>query len=266
MAKNAKIPAMGQYSFNNISAIVLAAGKGTRMNSDLPKVLNTISGKPILELSLEKLSLLNLGQVLIVVGYGADDVIKAIGSQWSYINQGELLGTGHAVRQALPSLSPECKTVLVVNGDDSAFYQPDTLANIINQHLISKAKMTILTSIQEENDVLGRVIRNKQGKIIDIKHNNLMTEEELKNNNELVCGLYLFDRQWLEEELPKVEKSKYGEYNITGLIFVALSQSSLNDIMLPNPNEWRSVNTQKELENARVLWDKLYDRTLNQQS
>lgn len=249
---------MFKSDFKNITAIVLAAGKGTRMNSDIPKVLNTINNKPILQLSLEKLDQLHLGEILVVVGYKSEDVINAIGSQRHYINQGELLGTGHAVLQALPSVPKDCEIIMVVNGDDSAFYNPETIADLINKHRSSKAKMTILTSIQEENDILGRVIRDKKGKMIDMLHNNLMSEEELKNNNEIVCGIFVFDRKWLDEKLPKVEKGKYGEYNITGLMFVALQECSLKDILLQNPNEWRSVNTDRELENARILWDKLY--------
>lgn len=244
--------------FSEITAIVLAAGKGTRMKSQLPKVLHKVDGKPILHYTLENLSKLNLGKTLTVIGYKANLVKKTIGNKSQCIIQQEQMGTGHAVSEALPYLPEKCTTVLIVNGDDSAFYKHQTLVDIINKHLQSSAKMTILTSIQEGVEVSGRVIRNKQGKMVTVKANSELTEEQLKHNHEVVCGFYLFERKWLQEELPKVEKSRSGEYNITALIYTALSTSKLQDIQLEDSNEWKSINTKNELKRARQLWRKLY--------
>ncbi|MBI4037388.1 NTP transferase domain-containing protein [Candidatus Daviesbacteria bacterium] len=245
-------------NFSKVAAVILAAGKGTRMQSNLPKVLFTVNKKPIAAYILATLQKLQLEQIKIVVGYQDDKVRQALGKNRDYINQGELLGTGHAVLQALPYISKDITTIMVLNGDDSIFYKPQTVTEIINEHSSSKKKVTILTSIQKYAEVSGRVIRDKSGKIIDIKANSIMTKEELEKNHEVVCGLYLFDRNWLEKNLPKVEKSKSGEYHITTLIYGALSQKVLQDIKLANKDEWRSINSQNELKNARKLWSKLY--------
>lgn len=243
--------------FHYIAAIVLAAGKGTRMNSELPKVLHTIEDKPIVQYTLNTLDKLGLGTTLVVVGYKEEQVRQSLGETHNYISQKEQLGTGHAVLQALPNLPDEINTVLVLNGDDSAFYKAETLAHLINQHLESGTSMTILTTIRKDAAISGRVIRNAQGQVTGIKANSKMSEEELKKNNELICGLYLFKRQWLEENLPKVEISPKGEYNITGLIDTAIQQSSLQTLELSDPCEWQSINTQEELEKARKLWKSL---------
>lgn len=243
--------------YSDVAVVVIAAGKGTRMESDLPKVLHTVAGKPIVHHTLEKLNQLKLGQVLVVVGYMEDQVKKTLGPTHNYISQTEQLGTGHAVLQSLPFLPSEITTVLVLNGDDSAFYKVETIESILNRHHHNKAKMTILTTIQEGSEVAGRVIRDKEGKVIGIKPKSQMTEEDYKNNHEVVCGFYVFDRGWLCEHLPKVEPDKKGEYNITGLINSAIKQASLQALKLANNQEWRSINTQKELREARNLWRQL---------
>lgn len=249
---------MSKTSFSHIIAIILAGGKGTRMESDLPKVLHTINNKPLVQHTIEKLLLAGLKEIIVVVGYKENKIREALGDSVSFVSQKEPLGTGHAVLQVLPLLPPETTTIVVLNGDDSAFYKPETLKQVINEHLKSKAMMTILTTEQKDAEVSGRVMRDKNNKIAGIKANSKMSAEELRNNNELVCGLYLFNRKWLEKNLPKVEISPKGEYNITGLIEVAIQEKALQDIKLTDPDEWKSVNTQKELQKAQLLWKQLY--------
>ncbi len=247
-------------NFKNVTAIVLAAGKGTRMQSNLPKVLHTIEGKPILFHTLKTLERVSFGQILVVVGYKANDVKKAIGNKWQYVKQKEQHGTAHAVETALPYLSPECDTVVVFNGDDSMFYSVETLDKLIQNHLDSDKKLSILTTVLEDVAISGRVVRDKDGKFLGFKANSEFTPEELRLHNEIICGLYIFERKWLLANLPKVEISTSKEYNITRLIFLALSKDNLQDIQLENSDEWRSINTQEELERARKLWKKKNDR------
>lgn len=241
-------------SHSQITAIILAGGKGTRMQSDLPKVLHTIQRKPIILHTLHLLNKLNLKQIIIVVGYKKEEVIKKLGNSWQYVIQDQQLGTGNAVIQALPLINPTYQNVIVLNGDDSAFYQPKTLQMIINSHLEKKVSMTIVTSNQKNVDISGRVIRDDYGKFIGIKANRELTESELKKNNELVCGLFLFNRKWLKNELPKIKKAINNEYPLTSLIGTAFKQKSLQDITLEDPNEWKSINTQRELQKARRVW------------
>ncbi|MCL4367066.1 NTP transferase domain-containing protein [Patescibacteria group bacterium] len=240
--------------FPKVAAIVLAGGKGTRMNSDLPKVLHKIQGKPIVSHTILVLEKIGLGHINVVTGYKAELVKKTLGKNLNYSLQSEPLGTGHAVLSALPSIPKNITDIIVINGDDSAFYRPETISNIIRQHQQLNMAMTIVTTINEEAAVSGRVIRNQYGKIIGVKANSKLTPAELASNHEMVCGLYLFKRHFLEEHLPKVEFSPKGEYNITALISTAIGLSELHDIRLENPQEWQSINTQRELQKARKLW------------
>lgn len=241
---------MENNKFNKVIAIVLAAGKGTRMESQKPKVLFTINRQPILSLTLKILKQLNLDKILVVIGYKSNLVRKTLGDSWDFVEQTELLGTGHAVLVALPFLPNSCQTVMVVNGDDSCFYKTQTLTKIIQNHLKSAAKMTIVATVSRNAAISGRVVRNEEGKMTGIKPG--------QEGSEVVCGLYLFDRNWLETNLPKIEKAKSGEILLTRLIWRALEEGSLNEVKLTDPNQWRSINTQKELMSARRLWQKLH--------
>lgn len=239
---------------NTVTSIILAAGKGTRMGSKRPKVLRKVGGQPILLHSLNKFKQLQLGNIFVVVGEKNESIKKSVGKNWNYIEGVKPLGTGFAVKIALKQIPKKYKTIMVVNGDDSAFYKLPTLKNILNSHFKSKKKMTILTVIKRKVDISGRVVRDDNGHILSIKANREFASEDLGQNNELVCGIYLFDRVWLEQYLPKVKVDGKGEYPITALITVAIAQKTLNDIMLSNPLEWQSINTQRELRKARKLW------------
>lgn len=242
---------------HNITVIILAAGMGTRMKSDLPKVLHTINNRPILAYALDTLEQLKLQKIIIVVGYKSATVKEIIGSKWEYAGQKKLTGTASAVGAALSKIPQQTKVVMVLNGDDSAFYKPSTMQEIINRHLKSGASMTIVTSVQSRAEISGRVIRDNRGNFVGIKPNSQMSKKELETLNEVVCGIYLFNPQWLKENLPKVPPSRSGQYNITYLIGKARQKHSLLDIRLENPDEWRSINTRAELELARSLWSKL---------
>jgi len=241
---------------SSIATIILAGGKGTRMNSDLPKVLHKVGGQPIVNHILNQLEQLKLGQIYVVIGHKKELVKSKLGTKWQYVTQEQPLGTGDAVKTALNILDGQPETIVVFNGDDSAFYTKKTIQKILKSHHESNSKMTILTAIKENVDISGRVMRDSQGKIVEIKANSKMSPEELREHNELVCGFYLFDGKWLEEQLHKVEPSKNGEYNITKLIDFALKENNLLDITLADPHEWQSINTKRELAKARRLWRK----------
>lgn len=235
-----------------VSAIVLAAGKGTRMKSDLPKVLHQVGDKPMIMHTLDILSQLKLDQILVVVGYKSDLVKKALEKDWNFVEQKNQLGTGHAVKVSMPHIAKNCETILVVNGDDSLFYQPQTIKNFIKSHSKKAASLSVLTALHPTAQVSGRVLRDNQGRFAGI--------EPGQTGDEVICGLYLFNKRWLEIHLPNLKKSKSGEYLLTDLIELALEQGALNEVKLSDPNEWRSVNTPKELAEARALWRKIHDR------
>src|SRR4030042_5495284 len=121
------------------SAIVLAAGEGTRLAggapSPKPKVLYEIAGRPLIGYTLEILKKVGVGEIIIVVGYQADAVSKEVGSSYKFAAQGQQLGTGHALKTGFAKVSPGLNNVLVVNGDDSAFYKPETIQKVLSNHV-----------------------------------------------------------------------------------------------------------------------------------
>lgn len=241
-----------------IASIILAAGRGTRMKSQKAKPLQTVGGKTLVTHAINQLQNLEIDKRICVIGFQSEKVKKVIGKGAQTIVQEPQLGTGHAVLVALPLISANYSTILVMNADDAVFYQTSTLKNIIKEHLESRVKMTIVTSIQEKTNVSGRVIRDKSDQIIDIKANSKMSSEELTQNHEVVCGIYLFDRSWVEKFLPKTQRVSNGEYLLTDLIYVAIRQNTLKGIKLSDSNQWRSINTLEELISARRLWKELH--------
>ncbi len=242
----------------NIAAIIMAAGKGERMKARLHKVLHKVGGKPLVWYGLENIKNAGISNVNVVVGSQANQIKKALGDDVNFIKS-EPKGTGWAVKVALPEIDHKFSTILVINGDDAVFYKTQTIKELIQKHLDSKAKMTVLTSIQENTSISGRVIRDKKGRFLSIKANSKLSEEELKSNKEIICGIYLFEREWLERELSELLPSKIsGEYLLTSLIFSAIEQNSLLDVKLRDSNEWRSVNNKQELLEARKLWRQIH--------
>lgn len=243
-----------QKTASNLAGIILAGGRGSRMNTSLPKVLHKIGRKTLVEHARDKLIAIGIKKIIVTVGYKANLVIQTLGKDCDYALQRRLLGTGEAVKVGLNIIPQKYGTIVVMNGDDAVFYQTKTVKKITQAHIVSQAQMSILTSnIQDDISVSGRVVR-KLGKIKAVVSNDMFSSDELLKNHEVVCGFYLFNRQWLELNLPKVRPFKSGEYPITGLIDFAINQNCLNDTVLEDPDEWRSINTQPEYEQAKVLW------------
>ena len=221
-------------------------------SSRLHKVMHKIGGKPMIEHTVNTLKKLKFDSITIVVGFKKEQIMTHLGDSFIYALQEKQLGTGHAIKIGLENLPKEITTLLVINGDDSAFYTSGTIQKIIEKHIKSDKKMSFLTVNLKGVEVSGRIVR-ENGKVTSIKSNDQFTPEELAQNNELACGLYLFDRAWLEERIPKIEFNIQGEYYITDLVDLAVQECQLQDIILENPDEWRSVNTLRELRRADRL-------------
>jgi len=238
------------------SVIILAAGKGTRLNngqpSSIPKVMHKICGKPMLEYTLKTLKNLNIADIVIVVGYKAELIRDYFNSKYKYALQKEQKGTGHAVICAQQFIDSTNKHVLVIQGDDSAFYSPKTLADLITIHDKDKAKVSLLTLKHPKPAELGRIIRNKEGHVIAIKEKEATTEEE-KKIREINTGTYCFDAKWLWENIKKLKPSATGkgELILPDLIKMAVDQGEVVSAhMITEPKEWIGVNTSEQLEYA----------------
>lgn len=238
---------------NNISALILAGGKGTRIGQSLPKVLNPVVGKPMIYYSLDTVRKIPIHNIFVVVGFRDLDVRGSIRDEGiDYVYQEQQLGTGHALKISIPELPLECRDVLVLNGDDSAFYDVFTLREFIKSHCVQKAKVTIMTTKAKSSAGLGRIVRGQEGKILKIVEEKDAAVSE-KRINEVNTGCYLFNVDWLRRSIGKLTKNASGEYYITDLISIASRQGLIiNSYLLKNEKEWVSVNTQEQLKVANM--------------
>jgi bifunctional UDP-N-acetylglucosamine pyrophosphorylase/glucosamine-1-phosphate N-acetyltransferase len=239
-------------NMKNIYAVVLAAGKGKRMNSHLPKVLHKILDQPMIAYTLATLKKLKI-PIVVVIGHKADHVKKFLGNSYFYAEQKELLGTGDAVRTAVAALPKDAKNILVLNGDDSAFYRSKTLQKLIHSHLKNKNDITILYSKMSSPSSFGRVIFNggKVKKIIEEKD----ADRKEKKIKEINTGTYCFNLNFLRKKINALTKNpSKGEYYLTQLIEIGnRSGAKISGIKLDDPEEWFGVNTKEQLLVAKKL-------------
>lgn len=176
------------------SAIILAAGKGTRMKSQLYKVLHSVAGLSMVEHVFRAVKGSGVSKVVtIVTGHGAQAVREVLGERSEYVYQEEQLGTGHAVRQAEEVLKAEEGHTLVICGD-TPLLTKETLEELFNYHETTNAKATILTAIVDNPTNYGRVVRNVKDEVAYIVEEKDATSEE-KAVQEINTGTYVFDNK-----------------------------------------------------------------------
>ena len=202
---------------NDIIAIVMAAGKGTRMKSKNSKLVQKIYGKEIVKRAVENAEKAGVKDIVAVVGYKKEEVMKVLGDNIKYAFQDEMLGTCHAVMQAKEYLKGKKGKVLVLNGD-VPLIRPETLNKLIEKSIENKEYATLLTAIYDDPTGYGRIVRDEGGNIEGIVEEKDTTEEQ-KKITEINAGIYCFDIEALLEALEKITpNNKQGEYYITDVI------------------------------------------------
>ncbi|MBU0687667.1 MAG: NTP transferase domain-containing protein [Candidatus Margulisbacteria bacterium] len=232
----------------SLAAVILAAGKGVRMESDLPKVFHKVLGKPLLQYVIETVQKLSPETICIVVGYKKEDIQEYFKDYpVKFAKQDEQLGTGHAVLQAQPCLKDFKGEILVLNGD-MPLIKEATLKNLVDFHRKHKSSATVLTAKVDEPGAFGRVIRNKEGRIEKIVEKKDATPAELKIN-EVNTGTFCFNAEQLFKALQKVTpENAQKEYYITDTI--ALLKSEGQPVFAYQTGDEREaigVNTKDEL-------------------
>lgn len=192
-------------------AVVLAAGKGTRMKSAMPKVLHQVGGKPMLEHVLAAAEAAGALRNIAVIGFGAESVREALGQKAEFVVQEQQLGTGHAVLQAREKLAGFAGTVMVLYGD-TPLLTPALLSRLYAAHREAGAAATVLTAFLADPAGYGRVIRDDTGQVLKIVEQKDATPAEAAGN-EINTGIYCFDNRLLFRALDRVGcNNKQGEY------------------------------------------------------
>jgi len=229
--------------------VILAAGKGTRMRSRLPKILHPLGGKPMVQHALDAARQASPLPPLLVIGHGAAAIRAAIGDQAEYVEQHEQNGTGHAVMQAQSALEGKAEQVIVSNAD-LPLLTGQTLAALAEAHAKSKAAITLLTLKQKHARGFGRIKRLK-GKPVAIIEEAEATPKQLLIE-ELNVGAYCFNAKWLWSALPKLKPSaNKGELYLTDLLAIAVKQNKkIHSLELQDPTEAIGINTREHLAEA----------------
>ncbi len=228
-----------------LNIVILAAGQGTRMKSDLPKVLQPLAGRPMLEHVLERCSGLGAGSVRVVYGYGGDLVPQAL-ADWpvEWILQEQQLGTGHAVGQAMPGIADK-GLVLVLYGD-VPLIRESTLDELLEK--AGSGSLALLSVILTDPTGYGRVIRNDRGQVQKIVEQKEARETELKVC-EVNTGILACPAERLRDWLGKLgNDNSQGEYYLTDVIAMAVADQYPVDVLIaPGEIEVMGVNDKRQL-------------------
>lgn len=241
---------------NKLKIIILAAGKGTRMKSELPKVLETVKGKSLIKYLLESIEKSGIdSKPIIVIGYEKEKVIEALDKNYDYVIQEEQKGTGHAVIKTQKILENNADHIMVLFGDHP-LVRPETIKKLKDTHLASDKKITMATFTVADFDDwramfyknFSRIIRDQNGNIIkDVQFKDANDEE--KKVKELNPCYFCFEAKWLWENLKMLNTDNaQKEYYLTDLVKIAMKEKNQIQSININPNEALGVNSKEELE------------------
>lgn len=243
-----------------VTAIILAAGKGSRMKAPPTKnkVTYKVHGKPLILHTRETLKKAGIKSVIAVVGYAKESVKAVLKRTVKYAEQKKQLGTGHAVKMAMPLIPTKSKYVISMYGDDSAFYTPKLISEIIQSHIQNNACVTVLTVKRDDPTGLGRIIRNKKGIVLGIVEEKNASKSQ-KLINEINTGLYCFDKSFLIKALKAIKLNPITkEYYLTDVIEYAVNNNKpVNSVLSTDTNVWFGVNTPENLAEANSLLRRL---------
>jgi UDP-N-acetylglucosamine diphosphorylase/glucosamine-1-phosphate N-acetyltransferase len=239
-----------------LAVIILAAGKGTRMGGDIPKVCHEVAGKPMIVRVLKAMSSLKPARIVVVVGYMAERVagqVKAAGFEVEYAHQKKQCGTGHAVKIGLKALKDFVGDVMVRYGD-TPLISVGTLGKLHSAHRERGSRATLLSAVVEDPATYGRVVRGHDGNIEKIveDRNADVREKQIKEIN---AGVYVFDKKALEGALRQIAPNPVNkEYYLTDVVRVLSSEGvAVQVVATDSSDEIIGVNTKEHLGMAERL-------------
>ena len=236
-----------------VLAVVLAAGKGTRMNSDLAKVLHPIAGKPMLSHVLESLHEIGSACSVVIVGHQAEQVRELCDSFGvKTALQAEQLGTGHAVLQAEALLRSESGYTLILCGD-VPLLRSTTLRELLRASQDPEVVGAVLSAVTEDATGYGRILRDVQGRVVGIVEEKDASEQQRKIK-EYNTGTYCFRNDLLWDALQSVgSDNSQGEFYLTDVVAILVREGhAIAGVVAPDEREVQGVNTLSDLHRAEV--------------
>lgn len=233
-----------------ITAVILAAGQGTRMKSGHPKVLHQILGRPMIAYLLDTLINLGISDILVVVGYQAEKVQEALSEyRVRFVVQEPQLGTGHAVQVAMAAVPQEAQEVMVLCGD-APLISAESIGALHQLHKNHRAAVTIQTVVLPDGLHYGRVVRDNAGRVTAVPQaKDSKDRPEILAIREINTGVYCFEGTFLREGLQKIPKSPVtGEIYLTDLIHIAREQGRAVEALIdPDVDSLLGINSRAEL-------------------
>jgi len=248
---------------HNLVAVIMAAGKGTRMKSKLPKVMHSLAGKTLIEHVLDTVTQVGIKRPLVIVGHGREVIEARIADRADLVVQTEQLGTGHAVMQALPYLDG-AKTILILSGDQPLL-KTETLKALIELHQAQGVSATVLTATMDQPFGYGRVIKNGEflNKIAEEKD----ATPDQRQIKEINTGTYCFKGSALKEALVKITtQNAQGEYYLTEVFDILIkSGEKVLAYCTPDSNEALGINSRAQLAEAEaILRNRILDHWMSE--
>ena len=236
---------------NKFCALILAAGKGTRMKSDKAKVLHVLNGKPLLHYSLAAAKEAGAEKIVAVIGHQAEIVReKFANSGCIFVDQNPQLGTGHAVLQAKNILADYQGLTVILCGD-VPLLKAATIKSLVENHQTAKAVVSVLTTIPPPPHAYGRIVKDDKGNVLKIVEHKDATEDE-KKIGEINTGIYCVDTKFLFHALGKVtNNNQQREYYLTDIVEIACREGQkVKSFIASDYVEVMGINTLEELSRA----------------
>jgi len=235
-----------------VTAVLLAAGQGTRMKSSLPKVLHPLCGKPMIWHVLEALKQAATEKPVVVIGHGADELKKYLGDSADCVVQEPQLGTGHAAMQAETLLKNKTDLVIVTYAD-MPLLRGETFARLVETQRLNSGPFSLITVFADDPRGFGRILRNADGTVSAIVEEYVATPEQQKIK-ELNVGAYCFKADWLWDALHRIPKNeKKGEYYLTDVVELAVKDNlPVQAVVHDDFSETIGINTRVHLAEAEA--------------
>ncbi len=235
------------------TSVILAAGMGTRMKSEMPKVIHKVCGKELVKWVIDASKKAGAEDVVAIIGHKAEMVKPVIENDAKIAIQAEQLGTGHAVMQAVDFIKASKGCVVVLNGD-TPLIRPETIVEAVDYHAAAGNSATVITAVLDDATGYGRIVRGDDGSVLRIVEQKDASDEE-KKINEINSGMYVFDAESLVSALSKLTPNNaQGEYYLTDTLEILRGEGKkIGGFAIKDNDEIRGINNRIQQSEAEAI-------------